>query len=991
MVRGAATCAVLVALLWTPASSASAQQAQSPLFTMASSASRAARTDTGGRRRPVRLNAAVASALRRTTPRVTVPLPDGRVATAVRRADASLDDAGVYWSGDLQGAARGTLRLVSRGGIVVAAIESDGEGYLLTPTPDGGYALDESALASLTCGGGRAPAAAQAAGGEAVTLGPTAIAAASGVPTVDVMLVFTPDAWAASGGDAGMRATADLAIAATNESLANSLVAAQVRLVDVRVLPYAESRSMSVDLDRITSPTDGYLDDVHALRDAAGADLVSLVVERNDEGLEGLGWLMQQPSLAFQSFAFSVVLRRAAANLTLAHELGHNLGLVHDPAHTEAAGAYPYAYGYQDPGYFRDLMSYACVGTTCPRIAHYSNPDATYGGRPTGRVDSEDAARALRLTVPVALGFRSASGPQLTSVSPATVSTLGGARVTLVGARLSTVTRVRIGGADATGLQVTSGGALSVIVPRRPQGAADVVAEDDAGQQAALPNGLTYVSSTSDLDGDAMEDDWERAMGLDASNASGADGPDGDPDGDGITNLRERLEHGHPLGFHRRYLAEGATGAFFATQVAIANPGASRAGAVVRFLAGDGTTRSTWLDVPARSRRTLTAADVASVASAEFSIVVESQAPLVVDRTMWWDAVRYGAHAETSVAAPATRWYMAEGATTSGFNLFYLLQNPGDAIAQVRVRYLLATGSPIDKRYQLAPHSRTNIWVNREIRPDGTGTLDGLEVSAVVDVEAGPAIVVERAMYRDLPGQAFGAGHESAGVTTPSTTWFLAEGATGPYFDLFVLIANPTADPADVTASYLLPDGSTIERSYAVPPASRFTIWVDREDARLADTAVSTTVRSTNDVPIVVERAMWWPGDSATWFEAHHAAGSAATAARWALAEGEVGGTPGIETYVLIANTSTSAVDARVTLLIEGGPAVVRTFRVLPRSRFNVDVRAAFPEASGRRFATLVESVDGTAGLVVERAMYWDAAGQHWAAGTAALGTPLNP
>ena len=27
------------------------------------------------------------------------------------------------------------------------------------------------------------------------------------------------------------------------------------------------------------------------------------------------------------------------------------------------------------------------------------------------------------------------------------------------------------------------------------------------------------------------------------------------------------------------------------------------------------------------------------------------------------------------------------------------------------------------------------------------------------------------AMYRDLPGQVFGAGHESAGVTMPSTTW----------------------------------------------------------------------------------------------------------------------------------------------------------------------------------------------------------------------------
>ena len=53
---------------------------------------------------------------------------------------------------------------------------------------------------------------------------------------------------------------------------------------------------------------------------------------------------------------------------------------------------------------------------------------------------------------------------------------------------------------------------------------------------------------------------------------------------------------------------------------------------------------------------------------------------------------------------------------------------------------------------------------------------------------------------RDVPelgaGRLSTPGHESAGVTTPSTQWFLAEGATGDFFDLFVLIANPKATPA---------------------------------------------------------------------------------------------------------------------------------------------------------------------------------------------------
>ena len=63
-------------------------------------------------------------------------------------------------------------------------------------------------------------------------------------------------------------------------------------------------------------------------------------------------------------------------------------------------------------------------------------------------------------------------------------------------------------------------------------------------------------------------------------------------------------------------------------------------------------------------------------------------------------------------------------------------------------------------------------------------------------------------------------------------------------------------------------------------------------------------VRSTNGVPIVVERAMWWPQPN--WYEAHHAPGLTVTGTRWALAEGETGGVDGAETYVLIANTSAS-------------------------------------------------------------------------------------
>jgi hypothetical protein len=168
---------------------------------------------------------------------------------------------------------------------------------------------------------------------------------------------------------------------------------------------------------------------------------------------------------------------------------------------------------------------------------------------------------------------------------------------------------------------------------------------------------------------------------------------------------------------------------------------------------------------------------------------------------------------------------------------------------------------------------------------------------------------------------------------------------------------------------------------------------VDYEDARLADTAVSTTIRSIDGVPVIVERAMWWPGPtSATWAEAHNAAGATTTGTKWALAEGEVDASRNLETCILVANTASVPADVKVTLIFEDGTTAEQMYPSIPRkSRFNVPVGGNFPEAAGRRFGAIVESVGAVpAQIVVERAMYWDAAGQRWAAGTNALATRLQ-
>jgi hypothetical protein len=446
-----------------------------------------------------------------------------------------------------------------------------------------------------------------------------------------------------------------------------------------------------------------------------------------------------------------------------------------------------------------------------------------------------------------------------------------------------------------------------------------------------------------------------------------------------------------PTGPGTVYLAEGATGDFFDTEIALLNPGNTAADVTLRYLRASGDPVTETRTIPPLRRATVW--PEALLGPAEFATLVESSQRLVVDRTMAWDTRGYGGHAETAVAAPALTWYLAEGATHSGFALFYLIQNPNAVEAQVEVRYLRPAPAPVVvKPYAVPPHSRFNIWVNRE-GPE----LANTDVSAVVRVLDDQPVIVERAMYLDAPGHAFNAGHESAGVTQPALTWFLAEGATGPYFDLFVLLANPNPTPADVRVTYLLPDGTTYTKTTTVDANARANLWVDYETpdgttgTPLADTAVSTTVTVTNDVPIIVERAMWWPGSPGPWHEAHNSPGATATGTVWALAAGEEGGDRATQTYILVANTSATAGAATVTLLFEDGTSARKGFALPPNSRTNVAVASDFPEAVGRRFGALIESTGTPAAqLVVERAMYWNAEGVNWAAGTNAMGTRLR-
>lgn len=234
-----------------------------------------------------------------------------------------------------------------------------------------------------------------------------------------VGIFWTPEAESRQGGLAAMQAHVALLVAITNEGYANSAVDQRIELAVAHRVEYVET-TPSQDLSRLRSTTDGIMDEVHALRDLHGADIVTLLgVGWAGQGYCGLANLMGGNNVAFASTAFGIVdLTCGAGNLSYPHEVGHNQGLHHDPPTVcgqPTCNGHAFGHGF---GSGRTIEAYPSAGGS--RLRYFSNPSVLHNGNPTGIANQRDNARRLREWGATVAAFR--PDPQASGAPPSAVT-----------------------------------------------------------------------------------------------------------------------------------------------------------------------------------------------------------------------------------------------------------------------------------------------------------------------------------------------------------------------------------------------------------------------------------------------------------------------------------------------------------------------------------------------------------------------------------------
>jgi len=415
------------------------------------------------------------------------------------------------------------------------------------------------------------------------------------------------------------------------------------------------------------------------------------------------------------------------------------------------------------------------------------------------------------------------------------------------------------------------------------------------------------------------------------------------------------------------YFAEGTCRPGFDPYICVQNPEAAGAHVKVTYMTGDGSVKTTEIDVPPNSRATLRPKDTLGEgddAAHDFSAKVESTSGtgIVAERPIYFNyhGSWTGGHDVVGATTPATTFYFAEGTTRPGFDPYICVQNPEAAGAHVKVTYMTGDGSVKTKEIDVPPNSRATVLPKETL---GEGDDAAHDFSAKVESTSGTGIVAERPIYFNYHG-AWTGGHDVVGATAPSSTFYFAEGTCRPGFDPYICVQNPEAASAHVKVTYMTGDGSVKTTEIDVPPNSRAT-QRPKETLGEGDDAAhdfSAKVESTNGAGIVAERPIYFNYHGA-WTGGHDVVGATTPSSTFYFAEGTC--RPGFDPYICVQNPEAAGAHVKVTYMTGDGSVKTTEIAVPPNSRATLRPKDTLGEGddAAHDFSAKVEATDGTAGM----------------------------
>ena len=215
---------------------------------------------------------------------------------------------------------------------------------------------------------------------------------------IRVLVLYTQNALS-SPSVSNIKNTILTAVALTNQSFVNSQINYQIELVYAGQTNYTESGYIT-DLSRFRTAGDGYMDEVHALRNKYSADVCVLLSYTTD----ACGRASEIGATESDAFCLvSAYSTCATTHYSFGHEIGHLLGCRHDPSADPDTTPFAYGHGYVNPSKtWRTIMAYG----SCTRLQYWSNPNISYGGEPMGTAATHDNTRVWNERSNAIMAFR---------------------------------------------------------------------------------------------------------------------------------------------------------------------------------------------------------------------------------------------------------------------------------------------------------------------------------------------------------------------------------------------------------------------------------------------------------------------------------------------------------------------------------------------------------------------------------------------------------